>query len=154
MVLLLLIVLILALLNGVELTFFHTCSALDTFGRVDFIRLFYLSGDGVYRTYLGAQGAALAEIFVDVDGFEGLAVAGPAFLIDDVLDIFVPEVFECRLDRISCRLAQTAEGCGSDSVSQSFQYVKIGELAVSGYDLLKDVQHSPGTFTAWYAFAA
>lgn len=68
MVLLLLIVLILALLNGVELTFFHTCSALDTFGRVDFIRLFYLSADNS-----GSLGCAISEAVeraVTSDGYK------------------------------------------------------------------------------------
>ena len=60
-----------------------------TFGDVVSLR------DGFRRAVLGALAAADTFIFVDEVVHEFLADTGTALLIDDVLDVFVPEVVKC-----------------------------------------------------------
>ena len=46
--------------NSAELTFFHTSSALDTLGCIDYVRILDSAGNSADRALAGAGGTALA----------------------------------------------------------------------------------------------
>ena len=87
--------------DGTKFTVVDTCTALDALGAVDNHRGQFVSGSGVVGTADSLDGASLgalatsdALLAIDDVAHEFLADTGAALLVDNVLDIFIPEVVE------------------------------------------------------------
>ena len=78
-------------IDGIKGTVLPTGAALDADGGIDMIGILDLAGDGIHRTVPGALAAALAEVRVDDEFPQGGTDLGAALLIDNVLDVLIPE---------------------------------------------------------------
>ena len=111
--------------NCLKRTFFYACAAFQALRLIDFIRNFLFPSDRGGRTQLRADTAALADIRIDLNLNELLTYAGRTFLVDNVSDIFVPEVSQRAENRVWSCLPQTAQRGSLDVLRQSFQLVDV-----------------------------
>ena len=147
--------------DGTEFTVVDAGSALNTLGAVDNHRSQFVSRSGIFGTAdcldgasLGALAAADALLAVDDIAHEFLADTGTAFLVDDVLHVFVPEVVEGRKNGVGRGLTKTAK---SGVLDDGCQVAELGEVlhgAATVGDFLKDFAEAFVTDTAGRALAA
>ena len=78
-------------INCIKRTVVLAGTALDTDIRVNMVTFLDLACDGSHRTVSGTLAAALAEFRIDLILAQSLAGLCPAFLIHDMLHIFIPE---------------------------------------------------------------
>ena len=79
--------------DGLERTFFHTKSALNAFILINRERRILITGDTLSRAALLTNAAAFAGIGIDDVFNHGFTYAGRTFLVDNVGDVFVTEIF-------------------------------------------------------------
>jgi hypothetical protein len=95
--------------NRTERTVGHTGAALDTFCVVDRMWFFLVAGDCFYRTVARTLCTAFALLRVDGVNLHGLAYMCTAFVLLDMLNVFVAEILQGTDDRKRCALAKSAE---------------------------------------------
>ena len=77
-----------------------------------------------------------------------------AFLIYDMLYIFVTETLQSTDNRKRRTLTKTAQSHTLNHVCKFFQLIQIGKLTFTCNDLLQDLKHTFGTLTARNTFTA
>jgi hypothetical protein len=104
---------------------------------VDEVGHFTLAADGFDGAIASAGSASDADGFVDFVVDEVLADTGTAFLVDDVLDILVPEVVQSGEDGVGRGLSQSAEGCVFDINGKVAQLLQVFHGALALGDLVE-----------------
>lgn len=132
----------------------QACAALDALMGVDDMGLLHRTGNSSHRTQSGALGAAAAELRIDLQGHQGLALAGRTLFVHHMGQVFVAEVFQGAADRRRSRFSQAAEGCLGDGGGKLLQKLNVLQGAPSLGDTRLDLQHPLGTLPAGNAFAA
>ena len=141
-------------INRIKVTVVLTGTALDTYVIVDVIWGFDLSADRTCRAVLCTFAAADTEFRINVEFTKCCTDFCTAFLVADMLLIFITEAFQCTDNRKRGTLAETAQSHALNHGRKFFQFVEIGHLALAIYDLLEDLEHTFGTLTARNAFTA
>ena len=77
----------------------QACAALDALIGVDDMRLLHRTGNGSHRTQSGTLGTASAELWIDLQGHQGLTLAGRALFVRHMGQVFIAEVFQGAADR-------------------------------------------------------
>ena len=147
--------------DGTEFTVVDASTALDALGAVDDHRSQFVSGSGVVRAAdsldgaaLGALAAADALLAVDDVAHKFLADTCTALLVDDVLDVLVPEVVEGRQNGVRRGLAKSAESGILDDGGQVAEFGKVFHRTATVGDLLEDFAQTLVADTAGRALAA
>ena len=141
--------------NCTKFTVVDTGTALDTLGAVDNHRSQFMAGsdiigagDGLYGAALGALAAANALLAVDNIAHEFLADTCTARLVDDVFDVFIPEVVEGGENGVGRGLTKAAEGGVLDDSSEVAELLEVFHGAATAGNLLKDFAQALVTDTA------
>jgi hypothetical protein len=98
--------------DGVEPAEAEADAALDTASAINGVRFFLFPGNGIFRTFHTAEGAAGAGVCIYLVGKEILAHAGAAFFIENMGLVFMLEIPDRAQDRVAGRAAEAAERGG------------------------------------------
>ena len=109
-----------------EGTCFDTCTTLDALSGVDNKRCLDLAGNGAGRTAARALGASLTLVGIDLVDLHGLAYAGTALLVEDVLLIFLAECLDGTDNRLGSTLTQTTQGALPSPPLPSHSHDRLG----------------------------
>jgi hypothetical protein len=98
-----------------EFTVFETLAALDTLRLIYDIRRPFLVtttylADTINGTTPGAGAATDTFFGIDLEAEQILTLAGTAFLVPDMLQVFIPEISYRRQSRIRCGTTKHTEG--------------------------------------------
>ena len=140
--------------DGLEFAFFLAGAALDALGGVDEMRFLAFALDGIDGAIAGAEGAADAELRVDVVGQQGFALPCRTLVVADVGDVFVIEVFQGREHGVRGGLPQSAERRVLDDVAQVAQVLQVLHGAFALGDAGEDFQEALVADAAGGAFPA
>ena len=143
-------------MNGyrIEFTFLQTCTAADTFLRVDDVCLLDLALDGSGRTCPGAGRTALAPVRIYGVDPEGAALVGRTALVHDVGHVLVVEVVDGREHGVGRCLAETAESGILDDLAEVLEIVQILHRTLALGDLVENLLQALVADTAGGALSA
>ena len=128
--------------NGAKFALLHAGTALDAFAAIDDIRTLDDTGNGAYGANPGAKAAALAFLCHDRIIEQRFAMPSRAALFFNMRLILIPEIFNCRKNRVGGRLSKAAKSTIFDSICQLFQLFDIPFLALAFCNALQDLQHT------------
>jgi hypothetical protein len=142
------------LVNCIELTGCDTCTALDTLGSIDHMRILYASLDSIYGALTCTSGTTAALISVDLILHKVLTYVSRTLLVNDMSNILIAEVSESGKNGVRSRLTKTAQRTCLDVVAKLFHLIKVFHLTVSACDLIEKLKKTNSTDTARYALTA
>ena len=102
----------------------------------------------------GAQGAALALVWVDPVGEQAGALLGGTLLIADMGLVLVAEIADRCQNGVRGRLTQTAQCAVLDTLAELFQQLHIALFALALADAVEDLQNTRRADAARRTFPA
>jgi hypothetical protein len=139
---------------GVLLTGIKADAAFNTFRLIDDMWCFFFSADGPDTAFMRAEPASVAEVMINFQVEQRLTNAGITFAIDDVSVKLVSEIFQGRLHRIRCRLAEAAQSAFLHGLTEFLQQIDMFRFAPAFTYFLEDTQHLMCAESARETFAA
>src|SRR5665648_387906 len=94
------------------------------------------SSDTVHRTFLDAKGTPYAFIGNFISQ-QALTHASRAFFIDDMGNVFIPEILQSRKDRIGGTLSEPAKSSILDNMAKFLHLSKSSNVPVPSVILVK-----------------
>jgi hypothetical protein len=110
--------------------------------------LFLYTGYAHGRTLLQANATSRTFFLADAVTDQSPANTGRTFLVPNVSNIFITEVFDGTQNRVRSRAAQGAQGTIDDSLGHGLQKFNVTLLSFSITDVMQDFIHPVNPFPA------